>query len=560
MAKRNQTLGLDIGHATIKATVASGDATRRVERTELLRLPAGEFDRRTLLQRWLKEHGLIGLRTVVSLTGQQAMFQPLFLVPGDPRTIEQATAMEMVKLREIGAEGMTHGYAPFGGSAGSERRVLLTMVRPEALENTLDLVRDAGLDIADVVPAPVALFNALARQACKDATPVVFVHMGHSLTELAIGSAEGLMFARAFAGGGQLFTEVLARARQIPVPHAETAKISGGITLSSGEPAVTAALTRAADMWIAEFQSCLAVFNSLFAQRRDRPQTVVLTGGGSLMGGFATYLQQKTGLTVSTNVPLGDEAHFNPAALWPIAAALALLPPDERICPISVLPQRLRDEQVFRRQKPYWLGAAAAAALILGVNVGAYFYDNRRMERQLQVQNASLERRKELVSQIEGIRQHTETIRDLGTPVVNLLRTGPTMRRMLSLVADAKDPKDWITLICDAPTYYAKTPSAALYGAADETAARRHNPTSSVVLDSPTNRAPIIRQVIVEGYTRKLNFSSVQSLIDKINDSPLVESADLLSDDRLVPPETPEDRSRDPRSKRFAISVKVAAR
>ena len=412
-----------------------------------------------------------------------------------------------------------------------------------------------------VVPAPVALFNALARQCCKDATPVIFVHVGHSVTELAIGTAQGLMFARAFAGGGQLFTEVLARARQIPVPHAETAKVSGGITLSGGEPAVTAALTRAADMWIAEFQSCLAVFNSLFSQRRDRPQAIVLTGGGSLMGGFAAYIQQKTGLTVSTHVTLGDEAHFNPGAIWPISAALALLPLNQRTCPITVLPQRLRDEQVFRRQKPYWLGAAAGAALILGVNVGAYYFDNRRMERQLQVQNASLERRKELVAQIESIRQHTETIRDLGTPVVNLLRTGPTMRRMLSLVADAKDPRDWITLICDAPSYYAKTPSSALYGTTEEAVGRRHNPLSSVVVDSSTNRAPIIRQVIIEGYTRKLNFSSVESLIDKINSSTqLVESADLLSDDKLVPPETAEDRSHDPKAKRFAISVKVAAR
>ena len=560
MARKNKTLGLDIGHSTIKAAIASGDGTRRVERTELLRLPTGEFDRRSLLGRWLKENGLTGLPTAVAISGQQAMFQPMFLVPGDPRTLEQAAAMEMVKLREIGADGMTHGFAPFGATTGADRRVLLAMVRPDVLNSTLEMVREVGLDIADVVPTPVALFNALARQCCKEATPVIFVHVGHSVTELAIGTAQGLMFARAFAGGGQLFTEVLARARQIPVPHAETAKVSGGITLSSGEPVVTAALTRAADMWIAEFQSCLAVFNSLFSQRRDRPQAIVITGGGSLLGGFAAYIQQKTGLTVSTTVPLGDEAHFNPAAIWPVAAALALLPLEERTCPITVLPQRLRDEQVFRRQKPYWLGTAVGAALILGVNVGGYFYDNQRMERQLQVQNASLERRKELVARIEDYRRRTETIRDLGMPVVNLLRTGPTLRRMLSLVAEAKDSRDWVTLICDAPSYYAKNPSAALYGGADDPAGRRHSPKTSDVVDSPTNRAPVIRQVIIEGYTRKLNFSSVQTLIDKINASDLVESADLLSDDKLMPPDAADDKSHDLRAKRFAISVKVAAR
>lgn len=559
MARRNQFLGLDIGHSTVKAAVSSGNGTRRLERAEVLRLPPGESDRHAMLARWLKENGMTGLPTAVAVSGQQAMFQPMFMVPGDPRTVEQAASMEMLKLRELASEDMTYGFAPFGGATG-ERRVLLAMIRPDVLENTLSLIRDAGLEIADVVPAPVALFNALARQVPADAAPLVFAHVGHSVTEVAIGNAGGLMFARSFAGGGQLFTEVLARARQIPVPHAENAKVSGGITLSAGEAAVTAALTRAADMWVAEFQSCMAVYTSMFNQRRDRPTGIVLTGGGAQLGGFAAYVQQKTGLAVNTQTTLGAEHRFDPPAVWPIAAALALLPPEARLCPVSVLPQRLRDEQIFRRQKPYWIGAAAAAALILGVSVGAGYYNNGRMASQLQSQRASLERRKDLVSRIDDLKQRSEAIRDLAAPVVNLLRTGPTVRRMVSLISDAKDPRDWITLVCDGESYYAKRPSAALFSEGDDPGGRRKAPAPTTVFDSPTNRAPVLGTIIIEGYTRKANFSSVQDFIDKIKAADFVESADLLSDDKLVQPERQEERLNDPKSKRFVISVKVAAR
>ena len=557
MARRNQILGLDLGHSTVKAVVASGDTPRRVERTAVLKLPAGEFDRRSMVTRWIKENNFTGMRAAVTVSGQQAMFQPMFMVPGDPRTIEQAAAMEMVKLREIADDEMTYGFAPFGGGVG-ERRVLLTMVRPDVLEAVLTFVREVGLQIDDVVPAPVALFNAMVPRAGSDPTPQVFVHIGHSVTELAIGSPDGLMFARAFAGGGQLFTEVLARARQVPVPHAENAKVTGETTLTAGEPALVAALTRAADMWIAEFQSCMAVYNSLFAQRRDRPQRMVLTGGGSMLGGLAAYIQQKTGLSVVADAPFRVEGSFEPRAVWPLAASLAGLAPSERTCPITVLPQRLRDEQVFRRQKPFWIAAAATAALILGVSLATGFYDNQRMARQLQDQRASLERRKGLVAGIEDTKQRTEAIRELAAPVVNLLRTGPTMRRLISLTAESKDPGDWITLVTDEESYYAKRPSDALLGEGDDTSGRRRQPGPAVVFDSPTNRAPIIRGVIIEGYTRKQSFSSVQKLIDQLNKADFVEKADLLSDDKLVQPERQEDRAHDTRSKRFVISVKVA--
>lgn len=558
MAIRNQILGLDIGHSTVKAVVASGNGTRRFERAETLKLPAGEFDRQSMLARWVKENRFAGLPTVVAISGQQAMFQPMFMVPGDPRTIEQAASMEMVKLREIAIDEMTYGFAPFGGGVG-ERRVLLAMIRPDVLEGTLTLVRESGLDIADIVPAPVALFNVLAPPPDASAPPHVFAHIGHSVTEVAVGSSDGLMFARSFAGGGQLFTEVLARARQVPAPHAENAKISGGVTLTSGEPAVTAALSRAADMWIAEFQSCMAVYGSLFAQRRDRPQRLVLSGGGALLGGFPDYIRQKTGLTVVTDAPMRVEGRFDSPALWPLAASLALLPTEARPCPITLLPQRLRDEQVFRRQKPFWIAAAGTAALILGVSLAAGFYDNQRLSRQLQGQRDSLERRKALVSQIEDVKQRTDAIRELAAPVVNLLRTGPTVRRLLSLVAESKDPGDWVTLVSDEESYYAKRPSDALLGENDDASGRRRAPGPAFVMDSPTNRAPIIRGVIIEGYTRKSSFSSVQTLIDRIKAAEFVASADLLSDDKLVQPERQEERAHDLRSKRFVISVKVAA-
>ena len=69
---------------------------------------------------------------------------------------------------------------------------------------------------------------------------------------------------------------------------------------------------------------------------------------------------------------------------------------------VRLVPRAIRDEWMFRRQKPFWVAAGIAAGLILAVSLLGGWYDSARMERQLRDQRASLERRRNLVAQIEA--------------------------------------------------------------------------------------------------------------------------------------------------------------
>jgi Tfp pilus assembly PilM family ATPase len=561
VAKRSQILGLDVGHAAVKAVLASSRGSRVViARAETLRLPTGgTFDRAAIIGRWLREQGLAANRCVVAMSGQQAVFQPMFMVPGDPRTIEQAATMELIKMRDMAAEDMTHSFDSFASKPG-ERRVLLAMARPAVLDETMALVRQLGLELLDIVPAPVAVFNALVPGAERRDAVDVLVHVGHSITEFAVGSHAGLMFARAFAGGGQLFTDALARARQMPVPHAENMKVTGVCSLTKGEPADVQALTRAADTWVAEFQSCLAVFNSVFPQAQDRPTRLVLSGGGALLEGFAEYVRAKTGLETTVAARLAAEGTPAPVAPWAIAAGLVASALRAPACAISLVPRAIRDEWVFRKQKPFWIAAGLTAGLILAVGLLGGWYDSSRMERLLREQRASLERRRNLVAQIEGAKARNDQFREHAAPVADLLRAGPQMRQIMALVAAAKAPNDWITLFCDAGSYYAQRAAPSLARAMEgEGGERRRMPAPAAVTGASTNGVGRLEHIIVEGYTLKPNFSTVQKLLDRLEASELVASADLLSDDKLVKPAVHDDQA-DQKAKRFVIDIKVANR
>jgi hypothetical protein len=85
---------------------------------------------------------------------------------------------------------------------------------------------------------------------------------------------------------------------------------------------------------------------------------------------------------------------------------------------------------------------------------------------------------------------------------------------------------------------------------------RRRRPDAAVS-EASTNSPPGLEHVIIEGYTPKLDFSTVQQLIDRLQAAELIASADLLGDDKLATAELTDGQGLDRRAKRFVIDVKV---
>jgi cell division ATPase FtsA len=559
MPGKRKILGLDIGRTTVKAVWAVGRGPAvEIARTETLRLPADTADRQAVIAPWFAKLSAEGRTCALGLSGQGAMFQPLVLMEGDPRTPQQVATMERYRFNELAAEEMSFSFAPTEG-AGGQRCVLLAMARPGLLDEAIGTARELGLQVVDLVPSAVALYNALALSQEDARGPVVYADVGHSGTELAVGTARGLLFARHFSVGGQAFTDAIARARKVSGVQAEGLKLAKG-HLDSDDADLAQALRKTADLWVNELMACLAVYASVFSQPADRPVRLVLCGGGSQLPGFAPYVGAKLGLEIRVPASLSVGAAASVPPAYATAAGLALGALGLARTPLTLLPEVLRDEQVFRSQKPYWIAAGVVAALILGVSVAGGLRDSQRKQKQLNAQEASLAHRQKLVQEIEDLRGRTEALRSMADPVRNLLGNAARLRAILSAVALARDPSDWITLVCDAESYY--NPPAASDAPPDRAAAeaRRTGRNSRTSRDEEAQKASApLDHVIIEGYTRAVNLSTVQKMIEALKQVEFVASADLLSDDKLVPREESEDGLRRNRARRFVIDVKLKA-
>ncbi len=542
MATEDIVVGLDIGRWAAKAAWARRG---RIVRLESIRLPQNLAAARNILAPWVTQKGLPGASCVLGIPGAQCMFQPFRIGTNDPRSLEQIAAMEVIRFNEMASETMAYGFAPFVCHPG-ERRILLGMTRPAVIQETLAGAHSLGLDVVDILPGPAALF-AITDRGRDDTPPTMGVHIGFGTTEMTIGSAGGLYFARSVPVGGHLFTEELARVRGLTIAQAETAKLSGTVTVREIQPA--------ADRWLSDVRTCISVYENLFPERTLQPTRVVLSGGGSLLAGLREYVESRLQLEVRTMDRLpGDPAEENLAS-YALAAGLAIGTSAAEISGLSLLPASLRNELLVRRQKVYWIASGAVATLIFGVSLAGGFWDAHRKKAHLATLYRSQERRNELGIRVEMRRAEIARLQQISLPIKKLLRGAPLMKKLISRLAESLSPHDQITMICDAELY-ANPPSVlpSPVPAAGMRNGRR--------VPRPTSRHPMgrgLERVIVEGYTRIPGFSTVHDLLVALRQADFVASADLLKEDERVPESHSVPKQRDATARPFVLDIRLRA-
>ena len=212
--------------------------------------------------------------------------------------------MEVLKFNDIASEQMVYDATSAALQAG-DKRLLIAMARPTLLNGVVGMARDLGLDVVDIAASPVAMFNALSDLPGTSAqAPSLMIDIGQSTTQVAVGTNRTLLFARAFASGGQAFTDSAARQAKLPYLEAERVKVAQGRVAPDAPGALDQGLTAAAGLWLREVEACLALHASIMPEADARPTRVILTGGGAALRGLPEFVQARLGLPTLVAPPL----------------------------------------------------------------------------------------------------------------------------------------------------------------------------------------------------------------------------------------------------------------
>ena len=602
MSSVKTIVGLDFGSYSIKAVwMESGAAGARLLRTEELQIPPETKDPVAFIRPWLDKHGLHKTLCAVAIPGTQTVFQPVFLAADDPRADDEAAGAEVASFTEMAGEAMRYGSAPFPAPDGG-RGIQLALVRPGVVESGLRGAAAFSLRLCELVPSPVAVFNGLCAPAAPPPVPVpgaeptpaprtpptLFLSVGHQGTDLAIGSAQGFLFARSFAIGGKAFSDAVARARGVSDLQAERLKKTEG-GLDDGSP-LAEVLKPVAAMWVAQVRSALAVFRGQFPQPSAQPTRVVFAGGGAKLAGFEAFVCSTLGLEAAQPFP--------PPAVSPVFATaygLALAGAGAAPCPISLFPVDLRNELIFREKKPFWIAAGVFAALVLGTFLVTAIRGIARERANVERETARIRSLQRIDQTIQRLRDEAASYHRAAAPVRRLLEAGPQARELVRLLADSIHPNDWITMVSDEKLYNAEEmpeaedadpkarPKSSKQGLARKgpllqvaprpAAAKPQTTAAKPSSAGAKGKAAVAPQVatpppdptftvfIVEGYTPQTDLSTVRELVGKLNESPAVRRADVLVDDRVLPA-MPLSARQPPKSlvghlSRFVLRVEV---
>ena len=575
MPRVKQIIGLDLGARNIRAVwVGIQNGQPRVLRAEKMELPLEGNDTTTLIRAWLEQHGILHGFASVAIPGTQLVFQPGRLTPDDPRTPRQAAEMELARFNDMVGDVMVCDVTAYD-RADASRQYLMSMARPSVISDSLSSLEPLSVRPTDLVPSPAALFCGLSRPGEADASPTLYIDIGYSKTEIAVGTTKGILFARAFPMGGKQFADAVAKGTATTVQQAEAQIVREG-TLVPGGPCADV-LTPVAERWYAQLSAVLAAYRSAITGNGMSITGAIMMGGGAKLRGFREWVARRSGLEVCGPETLTPPAGLSDYGTYAVALGLAYtsleLPGFSRL---SLIPESLRDEVVFKEKKPYWIATAITFALALGVFTAGLVYKLSGESRRLEAERQELRKREKIDQEITRIREETAAIRKEAAPLRRLLVGGPASRYAISLVATSIAPEDWISMIADEETYMrteapqqsAKElvkpvrPGFFVPGFRDNDPKAKES--NNVFADAEAQPAPgksKFAAFIIEGYTPNMSLGSVKDMMVRIRSGERVKSVDLLSDDKVkAPAELPDfiKQQKLPEMRRFVIRMEIS--
>ena len=370
-------LGIDLGSSTLKvvqvnwnfrSVEVSGYASASVPDD------ADPSQVSLILKNLLSEHNLDSDRYVLALGTHEAFLRRLSFPFSAQRKIDQVIRFELEPSLPLAIEETLVDYVKSGQFLEGSQWVLAAALPRRVIDPLLTELREAG-----IVPAVVALDGSglsIIADELRERLPerALILDIGHSKTNLMYRAQPQGYYLRALSFGCSRLAKSVASALRLTVDEGMNRVLSVGLD----GPTRTPDDERAREVIRKEIQSLsreieVSILAAQPQERESGPDLVVLTGGGSLIGGLAPTLEETLERQVRCLADFEDVGLFNyfrdlPSNLAQFAtpAALALMS-GRRAVGFNFQDEELRSRGPFEKVRQH-LRYALVAGLLVGLS------------------------------------------------------------------------------------------------------------------------------------------------------------------------------------------------
>ena len=317
-----RVVGLDIGTAGVRAaelTLGKGGAT--LERFGQVALPLGavrdgevvdtEAVAAAIKQLWAQAK-FSTKKVVVGVANQKVVVRQVDLPWLPTAELKKALAFQVQDYIPMPVEQAILDFHPleeFTNDAGGRMvRVLLVAAARDMIDSALDAVHRAGLSPQMVDLTSFAVLRSLVTMDTTGLDSVqaeALVDVGANITNIVVHQGGIPRFVRILLMGGADITDAVAERLGVPQEHAEEVKQQTGMAAVAGGTESTPAgraIEATGGAFVEEVRGSLDYF--MAQPGAARIARVVLSGGGSRLGGLSERLSAATRLPVQAARPM----------------------------------------------------------------------------------------------------------------------------------------------------------------------------------------------------------------------------------------------------------------
>ena len=189
-------------------------------------------------------------------------------------------------------------------------QLLLVAAPKKLINNTLDIFRQADLDLIAIETESVASSRAIAN-SYGDTGSILVIDIGAAGTDMSVVNEGKLIFSQSLGTGSDAMTRGIMTGFSLEESQAEQYKQKFGLLQNQGEGKIFQVLQPVASIISAEVTKTINFFRTKYAQ--STPQKVLLIGEGAKLPGISEYLSGNLGIPVeianlSNNLSFDGEA------------------------------------------------------------------------------------------------------------------------------------------------------------------------------------------------------------------------------------------------------------
>lgn len=292
-----------VGGAVFGRTPGGDLILKRYEFVEMDGDPSVDVSRLPQLRAALSELAaklkIKGQKVWCSVAGHPVFSRFVKLPPVQGDKLERAVEFEARQNVPWQLDEVSWDYELVSNSGSAEVEVVLAAMKREPLNELHDEVAAAGLKMAGMDVAPLALYNAFRYSYPEVDEPVLLIDLGARSTNLVFVEGERF-FTRNLLVGGAAVTNAIGKEFGIPFAEAEMQKTSQGFVAlggavedhpDEGVNAMSKVMRNSMTRLHAEVMRTITFYRT--QQGGSAPKRVFLAGGGSAAGYVAEFFTEK---------------------------------------------------------------------------------------------------------------------------------------------------------------------------------------------------------------------------------------------------------------------------